>query len=1098
MAAEATTPRQTVPAPRKRRWRRRIAWTLGILLLLALLAPLAVGLSPVRSALADKVGQALGRKVEIGSASAFWFKGIDLEDVTIHSPEGFDGPLAKVAKIHADVDVLGLLGGKVGARVRIVQPHVTLRRNAAGDSNVKDLATEKQTETAPAEAERKEADTTSDMQLSLVLVAGTVEALEGKTAANALRDIQLSADVAPSGALAFEFQALAEGAGQGGQDARLDLRASRDANRSGRFKIAVPALQLSRLARLIEDTVSVSGLQGTVKLDGEGTLQPDDTIEGTLATHLESIAAKTPDGTQLSVRRIMGTAKLRSISGATEADVEVGMGDVRVRRQVDGRIESFREPDISLQVTGRLDSQDGLLRIAQGSLQGGQLMQVLVREPLRFEQGAATRFAGRLEAKVSLGRLGSLRGLFPALEPLAAGTLSVLLTGSGADAQDIGVGVRITDLALRPSEVAPDGYSEPTIVAAFRFAQTDDGGMRVRLTQLGARIVRLVAKDAQRGVLLTVAPGGAYAVDGDFTLGFGLQSVSRLLGPKLGLEPGERLGGTLQFVGSGRGTPEAMRLDVDVHGTGIVFPRSWGSAGPAAALSAKLVSTRKDGEALIRISDLSGLGMKGSASARLRDPKRPDASATNESEAEFTIDLAHARPWLGGFLGLDPAGQLAGRARVNARVLAQGGGQHVVATAQLNDFVLRARPKLTPIREKRVTLQADVQLADVGGRHQAKELKLVASGIQLDLSGSTYVAEPDADLDLRAVLGGDAAQLAPTLAAFLGEGYEDLRGSGKLTGTIKASGSPSDGGAALYTTTDVTLGSWATSGLNVENVRLAATRTDAAAPLAAQLRAGLNGGSALVTGTARLGGKAQPWNATVVLKGVDTSGVLVSQGVGRYLTFVLPALLPANASAAVLSGRLDANLKGGAPSFGGEALKAGLRGDGRIAMEQGEIKQSTLFGGGGSSQLGKLIAMLKVAAPESGVVLAELQKAITFQSLTSEFSVANRVVTVKQTKLDGRRVAIDMQGRVLMAGPIDLHSQVKLQGNAGRRLAGAIGGDTLPLRVRGTLEEPLVQPDVDLTKLIPVPGGGKDGLLDKIRKKLPKPPKLPKLPNPFK
>ena len=55
--------------------------------------------------------------------------------------------------------------------------------------------------------------------------------------------------------------------------------------------------------------------------------------------------------------------------------------------------------------------------------------------------------------------------------------------------------------------------------------------------------------------------------------------------------------------------------------------------------------------------------------------------------------------------------------------------------------------------------------------------------------------------------------------------------------------------------------------------------------------------------------------------------------------------------------------------------------------------------------------------------------------------------------------------------------------------------------MRGTLEKPQVEPDVDLTKLIPVPGKGKDDLLDEIRKKLPKlpkPPKLPKLPNPFK
>ena len=29
-------------------------------------------------------------------------KGIDLEDLTVHSPDGFDGPLATVARIHAE------------------------------------------------------------------------------------------------------------------------------------------------------------------------------------------------------------------------------------------------------------------------------------------------------------------------------------------------------------------------------------------------------------------------------------------------------------------------------------------------------------------------------------------------------------------------------------------------------------------------------------------------------------------------------------------------------------------------------------------------------------------------------------------------------------------------------------------------------------------------------------------------------------------------------------------------------------------------------------------------------------------------------------
>ncbi|MDJ0523663.1 MAG: AsmA family protein [Planctomycetota bacterium] len=1096
MAAEA--PPATSKPPRKPRWRRRLVVTLLVLFVLVLLAPLAVGLGPVRSLIADKVGAALGRQVDIGGSSAFWFSGIDLEDITVHSPEGFDGPLATVAKVHADVDVFALLGGDLTARLRIVQPHVTLRRNAAGDSNTQDLGQREAEAAAPEKPAKDEEPAAMDVQV--VLVAGTVEALDGAKAENALRDIQLTAGLSPGGGMELDLQALAEGAGEGGKDARLDVKVQRGDGGEGTFRFDVPALQLARLARLVEDTLAVTDLRGTVQLDGEGTLHADDTVGGTVKAHLAGIGARTPDGTQLSVHRVMATAKLRSVSRATEVDIGVGMGDVRVRRTVDGRVESFREPDISLQLGARIQPEDGLVRVAKGSLQGGELVQVLVKEPLRIESGAATRFEGQLDGRVSLGRLGSLRGLFPALEPLATGVLSAKIVGGGADAREVGVGVSITDLALRPSDLAPDGYSEPRIVAAFRVGRTEDDTLLVRVTQLAARIVRLTPKDPRRGITLTLADGGAYALDGDFTLGVGLESLSRLMGSRLGLAPGERLGGTLQFIGTGRGTPEAMRLSVDVHGTRIVFPPSWGRSAVPAALKARLVTTREGGESRIDVTELAGLGLSGSASARLRDTQDENESAFREGEADLMVDLGRARPWLGGFLGMAQQGRLGGRARLNARLITEAAGRRLAATTQVNDLLVQTRPGLAPVREPRLTLSADVLLADAGGRHEARELKLDAAGLKLDLSGSTYVAEPDVDMDVNAVLGGDAAQLAPTLAALLGPGYEDLRGRGRLTGTIKANGSPADRAAALFTTTDLALGSWSTSGLNLENVLVRATRTDPAAPLALRLESGMNGGTALITGNARLGGERIPWDSTVTMKDIDTSTLVVSQGLGRYLTFVLPALLPAKLDTPVLSGRLSADLKGGAPALMGEALKAGLRGQGRIEMQQGEIKQSTLFGGG-NEKLGKLVTVLGVVASEAGTVLAELQKAITFSSLVSEFSVANRVVHVKQTTLTGRRVAIDMQGTVQMAGGLDLRSRAKLQGNAGRRLGEALGSDTLPLRVRGTLEKPQVEPDVDLTKLIPVPGKGKDDLLDEIRKKLPKlpkPPKLPKLPNPFK
>ena len=77
------------------------------------------------------------------------------------------------------------------AVLRIVQPHVMLRRNADGESNAKDLG----------KREPEEPDgEPSKMKLELVLVAGTIEALDGAKAENALRDIQLTAGLEPDGA----------------------------------------------------------------------------------------------------------------------------------------------------------------------------------------------------------------------------------------------------------------------------------------------------------------------------------------------------------------------------------------------------------------------------------------------------------------------------------------------------------------------------------------------------------------------------------------------------------------------------------------------------------------------------------------------------------------------------------------------------------------------------------------------------------------------------------------------------------------------------------------------------------------------------------
>ena len=263
--AEDATPRPT-GRPR-RRWLRRSLWALGILLLLVVLSPLALALGPVRGLIAARAGEALGRRVEIGSAGGFWGKGFDLEDVTIHSPPGFDGPLATVQKIHVDVDVLGLLGGGLEASVRIVAPHVTFRRNAAGHGNADGLF-EGEEEAEPREASAGTAD------LELVVIGGRLEAPPSGEAPGAVVDkIQVTGRLTPTGVKSLVFEATALEARRGGGDAKIRLDASVDAGDTGSAALRVEPMDLTRLAPLVEAPTGFSDLAGFLSLTAETRVQ---------------------------------------------------------------------------------------------------------------------------------------------------------------------------------------------------------------------------------------------------------------------------------------------------------------------------------------------------------------------------------------------------------------------------------------------------------------------------------------------------------------------------------------------------------------------------------------------------------------------------------------------------------------------------------------------------------------------------------------------------------------------------------------------------------------------------------------------------------
>ena len=1072
-------------APRKRRWLRRFVG-LGILLLLFLfLAPLLIGLGPVRNKIASVASESLGQRVEIDGAGAFWGKGIDVEGITVHSPDGFDGPLATIRRVHVDVDVLALLGGKVVADVRVVEPHVTLRKDARGRGNqdpmIEQLAQEEEPKPEPAP--------TPDVRL--VVIGGRFETPATDDApANVVDDVQLTLDLDPSGRKLLALEASLVDAAKGGGNALVKATADLDADTTGPISATVPALDLGRVAQLVENATGLQGLRGSVEATIDAQLQGDQTLAGAFDVRAEDIAARTAGAGSVSVRRLTADTKLRSVTGATEATWTLRIGDMRVEARSGGRTDRFREPAILFEGEGRYQHEDGLVRIAKATLDAGGTATANLEAPLRIETDPAVRIQGKGAARVDLKRLGDLRSLVPALEPLAGGVLNVAFDGRGGEGVDADITVGIDNLRLHPTDYAPGGYADRRIELAMNARRTPEEGTTLTMHRFTSAVAQASFRK-DRGLSLRIDPKGAMAADGAFQMRIILPTLSTLVGGAMGLERGERIEGTVTLAGNGVGADERMRLDTTVQAANVVLPRSWDERGTRMNLQAIVRAESSASAMTITVSEVRGMGLSGEGSVTL-DPSG-DAMRLAEASGRLGLRLREARGWLAPILELESRERLDGQLSSSVRLVESDGARQLSATAQLANLSWERGPGTTPVREPRITMQANLQLAPEGGRHRADELRLETSGLRLDASGSSYVAEPDTDVDATLRLGGDAARLAPLLSALLGEGYEDLQGRGGLSGEMTVRGSPADNGAGLLLNGDLGFGSWSTGGLVVSNAKLALKRPRTADPLTTSFTAGMNKGTARVDGSARLGGAMIPWRATAKLARVDTSTLLVGQGMGRYLAFALPALLPAGKNTPVLSGLLDADLEGSAPSIEDPGLSNGLQGKGRIHMSGGEIKQSTLFGGGGG-QLGKVISVLNVAVPEAGRALQELSRAVTFSSLDSRFRVANKVLLLDEAKLIGQSAHIDMKGRVDFEQRVALETNVAIQGGGGRALAKALPGGVIPLRVRGTLENPQVTPNVDLGKLAAGGLTGKvPGLLDDLKKK-----KLPGgIPNPF-
>jgi uncharacterized protein involved in outer membrane biogenesis len=124
--------------------RRAAKWTIGILLVLGLLAggAAAAAWMAARPMAEQQLSGALGRTVTIGGISispSFGLTRITLRDVVVANPEGWpaDPPFARIARVMLDVDIAETVRTRAAILplVTIDTPAVTAQARAEGDNN---------------------------------------------------------------------------------------------------------------------------------------------------------------------------------------------------------------------------------------------------------------------------------------------------------------------------------------------------------------------------------------------------------------------------------------------------------------------------------------------------------------------------------------------------------------------------------------------------------------------------------------------------------------------------------------------------------------------------------------------------------------------------------------------------------------------------------------------------------------------------------------------------------------------------------------------------------------------------------------------------
>ena len=825
-------------------------------------------------------------------------------------------------------------------------------------------------------------------------------------------------------------------------------------------------------------TITGRSLSGTVA--GSARDLASDSAKADVKAHFEIVLSPTL-GRLLGVLGspdddLRGTASIDASATGSGGTLELSLsGSVRDVLVGGASGETpFREPAITFGAAGRLDGKARRLTLSQGSIAAGAVS-AQAKPGFTIGFGDPATASGDAVVDADFARLTTLKALVPSLDSVRGGKLHAEARLASGDSLRADWSVRADNLAFAPGTLSSTGYVEALTTMRGSFERTTSGDLIVGLAELSSSIASLAP--SRSGLRIRLSDAGP-AVESPGTLTVELGVLGRAMDKAIGLKSGESLSGALDVTPTGSSTAAGATFRVDLAGRDVRFP----GAATAGTLSGRLVG-RTDlasKTTTIESATLSGHGIDVRATATI-GPDGAGATGLRTATAHVGADLATARPLLGVFLGLATDASLSGKLASDVSITPAGAARTVTGRTTITGLRFvggrdPAHPAAAPTSFDEPSVVAEHNLTlDASGRDSVRldKVTLEAAVVSASAGGSMRGTGDARFLDLTVQLDADAPKAADRLRKFMGEGYEDTTGEGRITGQLILAGPTANRLRDLKIDGTLAYQRFSSGGLTAESGSIRLVRPNPANPLVLTLTTTINRGSVRVDGSCDLGRGESPWATKVTIRGIDTSPLLTNRGAGRYLTLVMPAIIPAEASSNVLSGLLDADLDLRSLAIDQPRLADTLSGPGSVRMTQGAVKDSTIFSSLAGDGAGKGIAALVKLAPGVGREFQSLSKALIFQSLASTFTLGSRRIELNPVELVSASANLKFSGSVGFDGSTNLSIPLELGGDAGRAIEPYIANRTIPLKVSGKTGSLRVTPDLSPEKLV------QGGLLDK-------------------